>query len=145
MKTIAVFFLALIISASILGCSSQGRVKSKVLGVYFPAKNAILGHTVSYPYDKYGHPVFYFKTEGLNATAYLYEYNRASDLVKKVTVILHRDIKKKNQYNLHYIEIAYSDYNDEGIFLRNRVYRIVNKSDLKDYVKKIEELLKAAQ
>ncbi len=42
MKTIAVFFLALIISASILGCSSQGRVKSKVLGGIFPGKKCHL-------------------------------------------------------------------------------------------------------
>jgi hypothetical protein len=144
MKTI-VFFLALAMSVSIFGCSTKGWVKSKVLGLYFPANNSTEKRVIALPYDKHNHPVFHFEAEGEYATAYMYEYNHASNLIKKVVVILHRDTKKKNWYDPYYIRIEYTDYDDEGVFLKNRVFKKINNSDLDEYVRKIEKLLKAAQ
>ncbi len=130
MKTIVMFFLTLVTSTTVFGQT----IKNKKLAKYFPAA------TIAHPNDAYGNPTFYFRTEGESVTTRMYEYNSAAQIVKKVTIILYRDSKKRNRYHLHYIEIAHTDYDGEGNVFKNRVYRIINKADLKDYVKQAIEL-----
>lgn len=140
MKSIVILIFGLIVSASVFGFSEQ-RVKSKELGKYFPNKGDILGRVVVHPNDKFDNPTFYFKAVGESASAYIYEYNNVGKIVKKITIILYRDFKRRNRYNLHYVEIAYTEYDDNGDFLKNRIYRRISDSDLRMYVKQILKLL----